>query len=105
MGFASAGFQGRHSFHPFSYFDLSQNKSFPLTFVPFCAMDGAYLIYDNKNTNEALTSMLEMAKSVKKNGGVFATVFHESTFSDHLYKGFGTLYKKLHEELKQLSLT
>ena len=46
--------------------------------------------------------MLEMAKEVKNVNGLFITVFHERSFSDHLYQGFGTLYKNLYSSIKEL---
>jgi hypothetical protein len=102
MGFATQpGFRAGTSF-PFYYYDFKTEKKSELLFVPFCAMDSAYIIYDNPNADKAMTSLVQLAEEVKKVGGVFITVFHERTFSNHLYKGFGTLYKNLHLKLKEL---
>lgn len=103
MGFASSpGFRAGTAY-PFYHFDFESNAPLPLLHVPFCAMDGAYLLYDTASATQALDSMLGLAEKVKQTGGFFITVFHESTLSDHLYKGFGDLYKKLHVRLKALS--
>ena len=102
MGFASSpGFRAGTA-HPFFYYDLLKEAKSELLFVPFCAMDGAYLIYDQVQPADALTSMLDLCSEVKKTGGVFMTIFHERTFSDHLYPGFATLYKNLHLAVKEL---
>lgn len=100
MGFASGpGFRAGTSF-PFYYYDFNHEASTSLLFVPFCVMDGAYTVYQNQTPEEALTSMLDLAKQVKQVNGIFISVYHERSFSDHLYKGYGSLYKNLHQQLK-----
>lgn len=100
MGFASEqGFRAGTSY-PFYYYDFEKEKAETLLFIPFCTMDGVYTVYKNASPDLAYKEMTELAREVKKTGGLFITVFHERTFSDHLYKGFGTLYKKLHSGLK-----
>jgi hypothetical protein len=103
MGFASSpGFRAGTS-HPFYYYDFNQEVEGQLLFMPFCAMDGAFVVYNKKNTEETFNTLFNLANDIKKNGGYFTTVYHERTFSDHLYHGFGTLYKKLHLHVKALS--
>jgi hypothetical protein len=103
MGYASQpGFRAGTT-HPFYYYDFKAEKTAALLFIPFCIMDGVYTVYNNTSTDQALDEMLTMAKEIKKVQGFFISVFHERSFYDHLYKGFGTLYKKLHSELKELS--
>lgn len=102
MGFASAaGFRAGTS-HPFYYYDFESEKGQPLLFVPFCVMDGVYMVYEKVSPEPAYEEMLKLAKEIKKVKGTFISVFHERTFSDHLYKGFGSLYKNLHRTLKEL---
>lgn len=102
MGFASMpGFRAGTS-HPFSYYDFDKESETELLFVPFCGMDGAYFVYDTVNPDDAFQSLLDLALEVKKTQGYFISVFHERTFSNHLYPGFGPLYKKLHVKLKEL---
>jgi hypothetical protein len=102
MGFASApGFRAGTS-NPFCYYDFSVEKETDFLFVPFCAMDGAYFVYDAISPEDAFQSLHNLALEIKKVEGLFISVFHERTFSDHLYKGFGTLYKNLHLKLREL---
>jgi hypothetical protein len=102
MGYASQpGFRAGTSF-PFHYYDFEKEEETKLLFVPFCAMDGAYMVYEKYTPESALLSMMTLAREIKKTNGFFITVFHERTFYDHLYKGFGTLYKKLYGQAKQL---
>ena len=102
MGFASSpGFRAGTS-HPFYYYDFNHEKKSELLFVPFCVMDGAYTVYGKMDSELAYRSMMELAGEIKKVKGLFTSVFHERSFYDHLYPGFGTLYKKLHSALKEL---
>jgi hypothetical protein len=102
MGYASSpGFRAGTSY-PFHYFDFSKEQAADLLFLPFCAMDGAYYVYTNKNPEDAFNSLFSLAKEIKNAGGFFVTVFHERSFSNHLYPGFGSLYKRMHLRLKEL---
>ncbi len=95
MGFASgAGFRAGTS-EPFYYYDLSAEEKTELLMVPFCAMDGAYFVYNKITSEEAYASLLKIREEIKKVNGLFITVFHERTFAQHLYPGFGEMYKKL----------
>lgn len=102
MGFASEQGLRAGTTLPFYYYDFAREKSSDLLFVPFCTMDGVYTIYKNISSEQALDAMLNLAKEIQAAGGNFISVFHERSFSDHLYPGFGTLYKKLHLKLKAL---
>lgn len=95
MGFASgSGFRAGTS-EAFPYYDLRSEKKTELLLVPFCAMDGAYFIYQHISAEKALHELLQIKEAIRKVGGLFTTVFHERTFDDTLYPGFGEMYKKL----------
>jgi hypothetical protein len=102
MGFASStGFRAGTS-HPFYYYDFRHEKATSLLFVPFCVMDGVFTVYNKADPRSALVTVLAMAAEVKKTGGIFTFVFHERTFSNRLYRGFGTMYKNLILKLSEL---
>ncbi len=102
MGFASApGFRAGTSF-PFYYFNFNTNKQDDFLMVPFCAMDGAYFVYDKLSPETMLNSLLSLAKEVKNVNGLFVSVFHERTFSNHLYPGYDRIYKNLHQTVNEL---
>ena len=102
MGFASVpGFRAGTSF-PFYYFNFNTNKQNDLLMVPFCAMDGAYFIYDKTNPEKMLSSLKDLAAEVKKVNGLFISVFHERTFSNHLYPGYDRIYNNFHQTLNAL---
>jgi hypothetical protein len=105
MGFASdVGFRAGTSF-PFYYYDFNSERKTELLFVPFCAMDGVFTEYTKCSVEKSYQELISLADEVKKVGGYFITVFHERSFSDHLYPGFGSLYKKLHQRIIQQGST
>lgn len=95
------GFRAGTAF-PFRYFDFRDESVSELRFVPFCLMDGAYSIHRASGREYLLEDALKMAEHVKACGSYFITVYHERSFYDHLYPGFGTLYKDLHNAVKSL---
>jgi hypothetical protein len=102
MGFSDEpGFRAGTAY-PFHYFNFFNVKQEVLVFMPFCIMDGAYAIHNKKNKQDVLTEVAEMAKEIKKSGGNFISVFHERSFYNHLYPGFGNLYKEMHLQIKAL---
>ena len=68
-------------------------------------MDGVYTEYSKSSIEKSHQEFMTLANEVRKVGGYFITVFHERSFSDHLYPGFGSLYKKLHQNIIQLRST
>lgn len=100
MGFASGSGYRAMTFTPFYYFDLKNNKAGNILLVPFAAMDGAYFVYSKQSTAAAEEEMLQLASKVKLLGGIFITVFHERTFSNDLYPGFGDLYFRIQQKLR-----
>ncbi len=101
MGFASEQGLRAGTTLPFYYYDFEKERVTDLLFIPFCTMDGVYTIYKTIPAEVALEHMIGFAQEIKQVGGNFVSVFHERSFSDHLYPGFGSLYKNLHIALKE----
>ena len=102
MGFASTpGFRAGTSF-PFYYYDFNRERSLQLLFIPFCAMDGAYFVYDKISPEKMLNSLIDLAKEVQKVNGLFVSVFHERTFSSHLYPSYYRIYNNFHQTINEL---
>lgn len=100
MGFASQiGFRAGTS-HPFYYYNFNTEQAETLLFVPFAWMDGYYFIYESISAEALYAQVLSLAETVKKVNGLFIGVSHERSFSDTIYKGFNTTYKKLAIALK-----
>ncbi|MBL7921244.1 MAG: polysaccharide deacetylase family protein [Bacteroidia bacterium] len=102
MGFASApGFRAGTSF-PFYYFNLNENKPQQLLMVPFCTMDGVYFVYNRVEPEKMLSSLKDLASEVRKVNGLFVSVFHERTFSNHLYPGYDRIYNNFYQTVNDL---
>ncbi len=99
MGFASGAGYRAGTFTPFYYYDLKKERASELLMVPFAVMDGVYFIYSQTNANEAKKQILQMAEEVRRLNGIFISVFHERTFDEALYPGFGELYRFLISKL------
>jgi hypothetical protein len=99
MGFASGAGYRAGTFTPFSYYDLENEKSTEFMMVPFAVMDGVYFIYSQTEISEAKKQILQMAEEVRSLNGIFISVFHERTFDEALYPGFGELYRFLLSKL------
>lgn len=101
MGWSDrAGFRAGTAF-PFLYYDFQKESVRDLHFVPFCLMDGAYSIHHRQGREHILQDAFKMADQIKACGSYFVSVYHERSFYDHLYPGFGPLYKELHLGLKE----
>jgi hypothetical protein len=99
MGFASGAGYRAGTFTPFNYYDLQNETETELLMVPFVVMDGVYFIYSNAGATEAEKQMLFLAEEAKKLDGIFISVFHERSFDDKLYPGFGDVYRSLQNKL------
>lgn len=99
IGFASGAGYRAATFTPFFFFDLKNDKVKDLLMVPFAVMDGVYFVYSQTQPARSEEEIMRMAEEARMLGGTFMTVFHERTFDDHLYPGFGKVYRNLHEKL------
>lgn len=96
MGFASqAGFRAGTSY-PFYYYDFDTEKSTPLQFVPFAAMDGAYFKYQQRTAEAFKEELHTIRKQIQKTGGYFIPLFHEITLSP-LFHSDAILWRKFLE--------
>jgi hypothetical protein len=103
MGFATGtGFRAGTSL-PFHWYNFEEEKNENLVFVPFCAMDGVWSVYGKADPATALGELEALAEDIRRQKGIFMSIFHERSFSDHLYPGFGALYKKLHSQVSAFS--
>ncbi len=103
IGFASGAGYRAATYTPFYFFDLKTNSIKDLLMVPFAVMDGVYFVYSKTDPERSEQEILHMAEEARSLGGTFMTVFHERTFDDSLYPGYGQVYKNLHEKLSSRS--
>lgn len=99
MGFASGAGYRAGTFTPFYYYDLQNERPTELVMVPFAVMDGVYFIYSQTEAHEAKKQILQLAEEARTLNGIFISVFHERTFDEALYPGFGELYRFLLSKL------
>ena len=88
LGFADAfGFRCGTSF-PFRPFSLEQNRELRLLELPLILMDCTPVKYMKLPRVEALCRIEKLVERVKRTGGVFTLLWHNSTLLDRAYDGW-----------------
>ncbi len=96
MGYASEiGFRAGIA-HPFPWYDLSGETNTELIIHPFQVMDVTLHNYKNWNAETALEEILPMLNTVRRTGGTFATLWHNSSYAEATgWQGWREMYRKL----------
>jgi hypothetical protein len=86
--------------HSYQWFDLSTNKATQLWVHPFVAMDVTMRDYLKLSTEDAFSILTNMLNEVRKTGGRFEIIWHNSSFikSETWGKWKNSLLKFLNEE-------
>jgi hypothetical protein len=84
---------------PFPFFDLDQDLATNLVINPFAVMDGTLKDYMQLTPAQATQTINELIYEVKKVGGTFIPLWHNSTLNDQdNWKGWLDVYIKMVEE-------
>ena len=84
---------------PFPFFDLDQDLATNLLIHPFAVMDGTLNDYMKLTPAQATRTINELIHEVKKVGGTFMPLWHNSTFNDQdNWKGWFDVYIRMVEE-------
>lgn len=81
---------------PFHPFDHEAQRPLPLTVVPLALMDVTVLAHRALSFDDIFLSVGEMLDEVRRFGGVFSMLWHNSTFDETYYPGVGKFYEDLH---------
>jgi len=83
----------------FPFFDLDQDVQTNLIIHPFAVMDGTLHDYMKLTPQKAITCIRELIGEVKKVGGTFMPLWHNSTLNDSgEWKGWLRVYTEMVEE-------
>jgi hypothetical protein len=84
---------------PFPFFDLDQDLPTNLMIHPFAVMDGTLIDYMKLSPVKATEIINELILEVKKVGGTFIPLWHNTTLNDEgPFKGWRDVYIKMVEE-------
>jgi len=84
---------------PFPFFDLDNDSPTPLMIHPFTVMDGTLIDYLKLTPQKATETINELIAEVKKVGGTFIPLWHNTTLNDSgEFKGWLDVYIKMVEE-------
>jgi len=98
MGYASEiGFRASIAM-PYFWYDLEEEKRTDLLIHPFQVLDVALQQYLKLSPQEAVAEVLPIIEIVKKAGGVFSTIWHNSSLSDEKeWDGWKAVYETIVE--------
>ena len=78
---------------PFYFYDLDYEIQTPLKIFPYAVVDKTLAVQNQLTAKEAFLKIKTLQHEVRKVGGVFISVFHNTTFSDMEHKGWSDLYE------------
>ena len=92
LGFAEAyGF--RNSFcMPFKPYDINNDRAFDYYEIPLVLMDGTLQKYMKQSASDCLPGVEELLKEIRKFGGCFTLLWHNTHFSEFKYPGWRKVY-------------
>ncbi|MDP1728274.1 MAG: polysaccharide deacetylase family protein [Bacteroidota bacterium] len=91
------GFRASASF-PFQFFDLSANEQTPLWVQPVCLMDVTLKNAMKMDPATAIKKIAELKSIVKEVGGMFVSIWHNSSFDENEgWAGWDRVYNSLFE--------
>lgn len=96
MGYAdAAGFRAGTA-HPFLWYDLRRDCATDLRIIPFQVMDGTLKNYLGLRPGQALEHLNPIVEATRKTGGIFCTLWHNSSFSSvGGWEGWKAVYEEL----------
>jgi hypothetical protein len=79
--------------HPFFFFDLGKNLYTDYKLVPFAYMDGTFNEYLHLSVEESCAIVGNLAREVKRYGGVFCFIWHNETIAGNgKWEGWPALF-------------
>ncbi|MBK6620848.1 MAG: polysaccharide deacetylase family protein [Saprospirales bacterium] len=101
MGYADAiGFRAGTSV-PFRWYDLAGENATGLLVVPFQVMDITLKKYMGLSPEEAKKRMLDLVNVVRRTGGTFCCIWHNSSFDEKGdWRGWTAVYRALLKDIQ-----
>jgi hypothetical protein len=88
---------------PFYFFDLGTNQVTALKVFPFAFMDTTFTQYKRLPPEEALDKVKAIMKHVEKTGGLFISLWHNSSFTeDGEWKGWRNVFENVMSEANEI---
>lgn len=97
------GFRNSYCF-PFRPFDHERQRAIGITCVPLALMDVSCLVHRRMTYDEVFLAAGEMLDEVRAFGGVFSTLWHNSTLDEVYHPGVGSFFEQLHLLFAQYQL-
>jgi hypothetical protein len=105
LGFAAhEGFRNSYC-HPFRLFDFEQDKMMDLWELPLNVMDVTLFGYQNYDPTTAMIRCNELTSEIRKFGGVFNFLWHNSFFDETTYPGVTKFYEEMLQKMSDNQVT
>jgi hypothetical protein len=103
MGYASQpGFRAG-TCHPFYFYDLTKERASRLKIYPVAIMEVTLRQYLGLEIQEAIAYYTEMIREIKKNQGVFVSLWHNESLSDEgRWSGWREVYESMFREATKI---
>jgi len=101
MGYASLpGFRAGTSL-PFKFFDLQDEKEYPLLIHPFVVMDVTLNQYLHLGPFEASAEINALIHKIREVNGIFTPLWHNESLSEQgIWKGWRSVFEEMVEQVK-----
>jgi len=102
LGFAAhQGFRNSYCY-PFKLYDFDNDKMIDIWEFPMTVMDVTLFGYRNYTPAKALEECTALITEIKKHGGIFTLIWHNSFFDENTYPGVTKFYENLLSKIKEL---
>lgn len=88
-------------FHPFD-FNVS-NMALPIIEIPLTIMDATLKFYEKLSPDEAFEKIIRLALSIRKYGGVFTLLWHNTSLDPDTWLGWEDMYYKILKKLAEMN--
>jgi hypothetical protein len=91
--------------YPFYPYDFENEKKMNILEIPLLFMESGALKYRNLSFDEIKQSVFNLIDEVKKFGGIFSMLWHNSNLNDYEYPYINQFYNKLLKEIIAMAPT
>lgn len=103
LGFAAhEGFRNSYCY-PFLLFDFENDKTIPLWEFPLTVMDITLSHYQKYDAKESIAACNSLINEVRKFGGIFVLLWHNTTLDESEFEGWTSIYLELLQGIKALA--
>jgi peptidoglycan/xylan/chitin deacetylase (PgdA/CDA1 family) len=86
---------------PYQAFDIAHRSVLPIWEIPTTVMDGSLRKYQDLPPEEGLKRILALIQTVRRHGGLFVLLWHNSSLDPNSWSGWRAVYEETLEQLHE----